>query len=103
MREARFSVVDGSHLTIQAGGASLRGSVIVLLDGSPLLELSPSDAGRLAGALTEIARTARHEVAAEHARRRTSPAAQPLERCADCGEPGERTGHQTCQYPQDHE
>lgn len=22
--------------------------------------------------------------------------------CRDCGEPGERTGHQTCQYPQDH-
>jgi len=25
------------------------------------------------------------------------------ERCADCGEPGERTGHQECQYPQDRE
>ena len=24
------------------------------------------------------------------------------ERCADCGAEGERTGHQTCQYPQDH-
>lgn len=24
------------------------------------------------------------------------------EKCADCGEPGESTGHQTCQYPQDH-
>lgn len=24
-------------------------------------------------------------------------------RCSDCGEVGERTGHQTCQYPQDHE
>ena len=23
-------------------------------------------------------------------------------RCADCGEPGERTGHMDCQYPQDH-
>jgi hypothetical protein len=23
-------------------------------------------------------------------------------RCGDCGEPGERTGHMTCQYPQDH-
>lgn len=23
-------------------------------------------------------------------------------RCADCGERGERTGHMTCQYPQDH-
>lgn len=23
------------------------------------------------------------------------------ERCAHCGEPGEMTGHQTCQYPQD--
>ena len=22
-------------------------------------------------------------------------------RCADCGEPGERTGHMECQYPQD--
>lgn len=22
-------------------------------------------------------------------------------RCADCGEEGERTGHMTCQYPQD--
>ena len=22
-------------------------------------------------------------------------------RCHDCGEEGERTGHQTCQYPQD--
>lgn len=22
-------------------------------------------------------------------------------RCPDCGEPGERKGHQTCQYPQD--
>ena len=21
--------------------------------------------------------------------------------CPDCGEPGERKGHQTCQYPQD--
>ena len=24
-----------------------------------------------------------------------------LETCADCGEPGERTGHMSCQYPQD--
>ena len=24
------------------------------------------------------------------------------ERCTDCGEPGERTGHMGCQYPQDH-
>jgi len=24
------------------------------------------------------------------------------ERCADCGEPGERTGHMGCQFPQDH-
>lgn len=24
------------------------------------------------------------------------------QRCADCGEPGETTGHQTCQYPRDH-
>lgn len=23
-------------------------------------------------------------------------------RCADCGAEGETTGHQTCQYPQDH-
>lgn len=23
-------------------------------------------------------------------------------RCADCGLAGERTGHQYCQYPQDH-
>jgi hypothetical protein len=25
-----------------------------------------------------------------------------VERCADCGKHGERTGHQDCQYPQDH-
>ena len=25
----------------------------------------------------------------------------PGHRCADCGEPGERTGHMGCQYPQD--
>lgn len=24
-----------------------------------------------------------------------------VNRCPDCGEPGERKGHQTCQYPQD--
>ena len=24
------------------------------------------------------------------------------ERCADCGELGEQTGHMTCQYPQNH-
>ena len=24
-------------------------------------------------------------------------------RCADCGKTGERTGHQDCQFPQDHE
>ena len=29
--------------------------------------------------------------------------ARELERCADCGEPGERTGQQTCQYPGRHE
>jgi hypothetical protein len=23
-------------------------------------------------------------------------------KCADCGEPGAMTGHQECQYPQDH-
>ncbi len=24
-------------------------------------------------------------------------------RCPDCGEPGQRTGHQTCQYPGKHD
>lgn len=24
------------------------------------------------------------------------------QRCADCGKRGERTGHQDCQFPQDH-
>lgn len=34
-----------------------------------------------------------------HADRITASLRSP--RCADCGEIGERTGHMTCQYPQD--
>ena len=39
----------------------------------------------------------------EKGRYRAAPAPRRRERCADCGEPGERTGHQECQYPQDRE
>lgn len=31
----------------------------------------------------------------------TSPCPGTRERCADCGEWGERTGHMECQYPKD--
>jgi len=37
------------------------------------------------------------------AERPACPADDPRGRCADCGEPGERTGHMGCQYPQDHD
>jgi len=33
---------------------------------------------------------------------RPSPDLEYELRCADCGAAGERTGHMTCQYPQDH-
>jgi hypothetical protein len=42
------------------------------------------------------------KVAGDGAGRPVCPADDPRGRCADCGEPGERTGHMGCQYPQDH-
>lgn len=33
-------------------------------------------------------------------RRRDYP--RPVSMCADCGKPGERTGHQDCQFPNNH-
>jgi hypothetical protein len=30
------------------------------------------------------------------------PRPRSVERCADCGAEGERTGHQACQFPEDH-
>lgn len=86
MRKTTFSILDGSRVTARVEGET----ILLLSDARALpLKLSPSDADRLAGALSQLAATARAD-------RATVP------RCADCGEPGERTGHQTCQYPQDH-
>lgn len=46
-----------------------------------------------------FANTFRHE---KSCKTRPTPTRRIIEACPDCGEEGERIGHQGCQYPQDH-
>lgn len=55
---------------------------------------------RAAGQMGKLMRNI--EIIEAIARQRGISLASPVTRCQDCGEEGERTGHQTCQYPQNH-